>query len=124
MRTELDAVRLDFSDFGQAEHLETAAVGQDRVWPVDEPVQTARRANDFDAGPNREMVGVAEDDLGSHLPQFARVERLDAALSSDRHENRSVNGSVRGGQTAQTRLSGRIGLEQLEHAPGRLITFG
>ena len=52
VRTELDAVRLDFSNFGQAENLESAAVGQDRVGPVDEFVQAAGRANDFDAGPD------------------------------------------------------------------------
>ena len=62
--------------------------------PVDELVQAARRANDFQTGPDREMVGIAENDLRLHLAQFSWVERLDAPLRADGHEDRSINDTM------------------------------
>ena len=41
MRTEFDAMRLDFADFGEAENLKTAAVGEDGHVPIHELVQAA-----------------------------------------------------------------------------------
>ena len=115
VRAELDAVRLDLADGRQAEHLEAAAVGQDRPRPIDEPVQPARGADDVQPGPDVEVIGIAEDDLRAHLAQLARVNRLHAALRADGHEDRRIHDAMRRGQPAQARLGGRIGLEQLEH---------
>ena len=104
MRIELDAVRFDFPDPGKAENLVTAAVGENRQFPVHEPVQPAGGADDVESGPDAEMVGVAEDDLRAHLAEFARVERLDAGLGTDGHEHRRFDDAMRCGQFSQTRL--------------------
>ena len=115
MRAEFDAVRFDFPDFGEAENLEAAAVGEDRPFPIHEPVQSAGGADDVESGPDVEVISVAEDDLRAHLEQFARVERLDAGLGADGHEDRRVHDAVRGGQSAQPRLGVRIRFEQFKH---------
>src|SRR3989442_766535 len=119
MRAELDAVGLDFANRREAEDLEAAAVGQDRSGPIDELMQSASGADDLEAGPDVEVISIAEDDLRAHLAQLARIDRLDAALGPDRHENGSVDDSVRRGQPAQAGFGIRVGFEQFEHAENR-----
>ena len=116
MRAELDAVRFDFANLRQAEDLESAAVGQDWMRPVDEFVQPAGVANDVKTRADVKVIRVAENDFGAHLDQFARVERLDAALSADGHEHRRVNDATRSGQSSQPRFGTGIGFQQFEHA--------
>src|SRR5258708_3553437 len=94
MRTKLDAVRLDLSDSRQAENLKAAAVGQNRIRPIDELMQTAGGANDVHTGAKGEVVGIAEKDFRPHLAQFPGVKRLNASLCSDRHEDGCVNDAV------------------------------
>ena len=115
MRAEFDAVRFDFPDFGEAEDLEAAAVGENRLFPIHEFVQPAGGADDVESGTQIEMVGVAEDDLRAHLAEFARVERLDAGLRADGHEHRRFHHAMRGGQPAKSRLCVRIGFEEFKH---------
>jgi len=80
----------------EAEDLEAAAVGQDRSGPVHEAVETAEALDQLMAGPDEEMVGVAEDDLGPHLQQILRGHRLDGGLGADRHEDRRLEDAVPG----------------------------
>jgi hypothetical protein len=102
---------LDFSDGSQAENLKAAAIGKDRSGPINETVQTARRADDFQAGPNIQVIGIAQDDLGAHLAKFARVNGFDAALRPDRHKDWRVNNAVGSCQAAQARFRGGIRLK-------------
>ena len=115
VRTELDAVGGDFADFGQTENLEAAAVGQNGAGPAHKLVQAAGGAENLQAGTNGEMVGVAQQNLGAHLPQLPRVERLDTGLRADRHEDRRLDHAAGRGQPAQARPGKRIGGEQIEH---------
>src|SRR5262245_54728188 len=117
MGSELDAMRFDLPDLRQAEHLEAAAIGEDGPGPVDESMQPAGLGDNVQAGPDIEMISVAEDDLRAHLLQFAWIEGLDAALGSHRHEDGRVDHPARRGQPAQSRARGGIGLEQFKHGP-------
>ena len=90
---------VDLANGGQAEDLKAAAVGQDRPRPIDKPVQPAGGADDVQARAEVEVITVAEDDLGAHLAQFARVHRLDAALRADGHEDGRIHHAVGGGQS-------------------------
>ena len=72
MRGEFDAVRFHLAQRREAENLEAAAVGKDRAVPVHEAVQTAGLGHDFHARLEKQMIGVAEDDLGVELDQFGR----------------------------------------------------
>ena len=91
MRLKVDAVRMNFSDFSQTEHLETATVRKDGPLPVHKAVQPAGLGNHVHSRTNRQMIRVAEDHLGAAFHQLAIVERLDAGLRSDRHEGRCFN---------------------------------
>ena len=73
---------------GNTYHLKAAAVGENRLFPIHELVQSTSGADDVESGADVEMVGVAEDDLRAHLVEFARVNRLHAALRADGHEDR------------------------------------
>ena len=95
MRAKFDAMLLHFANFGEAENLKAAAVGEDRLFPVHKLVQSVSGADYVKAGAQIQMVCVAENDLRVHLVQFARVERLDAGLRADGHEHRRLDDAVR-----------------------------
>jgi hypothetical protein len=67
---EVDAVFDDLADLGEAEDLESAAVGEDGQGPVHEAVEAAGGGQDLESGPDEEMVGVAQDDLGAGFEEF------------------------------------------------------
>src|SRR5437867_2680202 len=115
MRSKLNAMRLDLADIGQTEHLETAAVGQDRQWPIDKSVQPARFTNDLKAGPNKEVVCITQNNLCCGFAQFSRIKRLDASLRAHGHENRRVNHATRRCDSPQPRPALLILLQQFEH---------
>ena len=63
---------------GQAEELKAAAVGQDRAVPAHEAVQPAERGDDLFAGPQREMIGVAQHHLRAGGAELLDLQPLDA----------------------------------------------
>ena len=56
-----------------------------------EAVQTTPARHHFVAGAQVQVVGVAEDDLGTDLLQLFRQHPFDRALGADRHEGRCFN---------------------------------
>ena len=104
VRGELDAVRLDLAERGEAEDLESAAVGQDGVVPVLELVQAAGAPDQPGARTEHQVVGVPEDDLDIQLLQFARGHRLHRGARADRHEDRGMDRAVGGLQHAEARV--------------------
>ncbi len=108
-RGEGHALLVDLAQRAEAEHLETARVGQDRAVPVHEFMQAAMPADDVGARPQHEVEGVAEDDLRTGAAHLLRRHRLDRAVGADRHERRRLHaaagkfqaaaagGAVRGG---------------------------
>jgi hypothetical protein len=60
---ERDALIGDAVDVGEREHLEPAAVGEDRPRPGHEAVQVAEVGDDPLAWAEHEVVRVAQDDL-------------------------------------------------------------
>ncbi len=86
---------VDPSQARQAEDLIAAAVGEDRALPAAEGVQTAELDDGVDAGPQRQVVVVGEQDRGAELGQTPRIEPLDRAQGADRHEGRGLDHAVR-----------------------------
>ena len=89
--TESDPLFRYLPELPQAVDLETATVGQKRPIPVHEPVQAPKPLHQLMTGPDEEVIGVGQDDLGPHLPQFLRGHRLDGAAGSHRHEDRGLD---------------------------------
>ena len=70
----------DLDAMGEAEELEAAAVGQDRAVPAHEAVQAAQRRDHLFAGPQGQVIGVAQDHLGPGGAELLDLQPLDAAL--------------------------------------------
>ena len=98
VRAEVNAVLLDFPTSGETEDLIAAAVGQDRTRPAHEAVQSTATSDEVVTGPEKEVIGVAEDDGGADIFEIAQRHRLDRALRADRHEHGRVDRAMRGGQ--------------------------
>ena len=65
MRLELGALLANHPPLGETEDLIAAAVGEDGPVPADERVQAAQRRDPLVPRPQKQMVGVAEDDRGA-----------------------------------------------------------
>ncbi len=91
MRREADALFSHFRVRRQAEHLESAAIRQDRPVPPHELVQAASFLDDPDAGPQHQVIRVREDDLGAGLSHLPRVKGLHRRLRANRHEHRGLD---------------------------------
>ena len=98
----------------QTKNLIAAAVGEDRPVPTHEPVQPAKLTNQFMAGTQIEMIGVAEQDLTTEFVQITRQHRLDGSLRPHRHKARRFDRAMRGHQPAKTSLAVRVLLENCE----------
>ena len=109
---------------GEAEDLVAAAVGQDRTPPADEPVQAAAARDQVVAGPQIEMIGVAEQDLGAEPLEIAVRDALDRALRADGHERRRLDLAVRRRQHAGARASiGVVDLKRKRHMLSLVVGF-
>jgi len=86
----------DLRQFLEAEDLESAAIRQNGPIPVHELVQAAETPDQLMAGPNIQMIGIAQDNLGIHLFQVFRSHGLHRRLGAHRHENRGLEDAVQG----------------------------
>src|SRR5581483_3102541 len=96
MRLESRAFLVDRAPRGETEHLVAAAVGQNGLLPSDKGVQTAAPRDEIVAGPQVEMVRVAEQDVRADILEIAMGDRLDGALGTHGHERRRRDLAVRG----------------------------
>ena len=94
-RAEAHALLRQLAHRREAEDLVAAGVGQDRPLPVHHAVQAAVRAHDFRAGPQHQVKGVREDDLGAAGQEFLGRDALDGPVGADRHEGRRFNRAAR-----------------------------
>ena len=95
VRFEGRALLAQLAQVSQAEDLEAAAIGQDRPVPVHEGVQPAELLDQFRAGPQQQVIGIAEDDLCSRLAQLFWRNALDGGLRADGHEDGRGDNPVR-----------------------------
>ena len=87
----------------QAEHLEAAGIGEERLLPMHETVQPAMRGDDGRPGTQHEVEGVGENDLGAQSCELLGRHRLDRAIGADRHECRGLDHAVSGHEPAGAR---------------------
>ena len=69
VRAEQHAFFGDLAQRVETENLESARIGEDRPGPVHELVQAAELADGLVAGPEEQMIGIAQDDLGVQIVQ-------------------------------------------------------
>jgi hypothetical protein len=95
MRLEVNALLRHLASLCEAEHLEAAAVGQNRPRPTDEPMQPSETTDQLVAGAQQQMIGVGKDDFCARFLKVAVADRLDGPLGPDRHENRGLHDPMR-----------------------------
>ena len=108
MRLEYGPLLRDLADLCQRHDLKAAAVGQDRPVPADELVQAAELCHFLRTGPQHQMIGVAQNDIGARLFHLVEVESLHRAHRADRHEGRRANVAMQGANRAQPRRAIRL----------------
>ena len=87
----------DLTQLGQAEHLESAAVGQDGAVPAGKLVQAAHIGYQLITGAQMQVVGVAEHYLGADLLQILRGQAaLDGTGGGNILEGRGLHRAVHG----------------------------
>lgn len=78
-------------------------------------MESTEFADQFMAGSQKKMVGVAEDDAGlEFVPKIPLVETFDRCLGADRHENGGRNVAVFGVQNARASARNRAFGEEFE----------
>ena len=112
---ELNALLGDLAERGQGEHLESAAIGEDRLGPVHEFVETAHIVNELVAGANVQVVGVGQLHLAVHVVQklHGGYAALNGRAGTHVHENGSLNVTVNGVQHASA--GAPVGCENRKH---------
>ena len=95
MRLEGDARLVDLAQLRQRHDLEAAGVGEDRERPVHEAVQPAEARDALRAGPQHQVVGVAEHHVGAERLHLIRVHGLDGRRRADRHEGGRADDAAR-----------------------------
>ncbi len=85
----------DLADLRQAHDLEAARVRQDRLLPAHKRMQPAELGDALRAGPQHEMVGVAEQDIRARVPHLLRIKRLHRRHRADRHERGRADEAAR-----------------------------
>ncbi len=95
-RTKTHALLADLAQRRQAEHLEAAGIGEDGPLPAHKAVQTVlMERDDLRAGAQREMQGIAENDLRAQRFEFLGRHAFDGAVGAHRHEGGRIDGAVR-----------------------------
>ena len=108
----------DLAQVTEAEHLEAARIGQDRLVPADEVVQATEGADDIKARSQPQVKGVAKDDLGTGFVQAVGRHGLDGAVGSNRHENRGFDGAVVEAECSATGVTAGFVQGKFEHEEG------
>lgn len=116
MRLKLDSLLAQLAERVQAEDLKSSAVAQYRVLPGHEPMQPPELIDRRVAGPQIQMIGVAQDDRRPSFFEHLLRQRLDCPLRADGHEGRSIKRAVSGSDSAGSRSRGVVarGLLELE----------
>ena len=105
MRLEGDALLVDAPELGQRHDLIAAGIGEDRLVPMHELVQAAELGDALGAGPQHQMIGVGEDDVGAGRRHVLGEHGLDRGAGADRHEGRRAHDAARRGDGAGARLA-------------------
>jgi hypothetical protein len=86
---------VNFVDFGEAEDLKAAGIGQHRAVPAHEFMQAAHVTHEIIAGAQVEVIGIRQHQRRADLMQIARGDSLDRCLRADWGEHRGQQIAVR-----------------------------
>ncbi|MNC46914.1 hypothetical protein D3C75_959480 [compost metagenome] len=102
MGAERHTLLRNLAHLAQAEYLKAAAVREDRAVPVHELVQPACLADDLMAGAEKQVIRIAQNNMGIHGLQFLGAHGLYSGKGAYRHKGRGFNHAVGRMHSAQT----------------------
>ena len=82
----------------ERENLEAARIGEHRIRPAHEPMQTTQPSNHIVAGAQVEVIGIGEHERSAQFPDLDRGERLDRCLRANGSKNRRNEITMRCGE--------------------------
>ena len=94
MALKSDAFFTDLSHGGERKNLKAATVREDGSIPSHECVESAEPRHQFVAGPQTQVIGVAENHLRPDFPELRGRDALHRSLRSHGHEGRGENLAV------------------------------
>ena len=92
MAAEDHALVAVLAEPAQTEELVAPRVGEDGAVPAHELVEVAVLLQHLGAGPQKEVVGVAEQNLDAGIFELVRRKALDRTDRTDRHEDGGLDG--------------------------------
>ena len=92
----------------------SAAIGDYRAVPGHKFVQTAKLFDHINAGPEYQMVGIGQNDIGAGFLELLGCNSLYGAGGADRHKGRRLDPSVGCCQHALSRFRAGILMDNLE----------
>ena len=95
MRSERHAFFGQLAQIGQRHDLKAAAIGQDRLVPVHELVQTTQPRDPLRRGAQHQVIGIAQQDVSARGCHAFGHHRLDGGRSPNRHKGRGPNVAAR-----------------------------
>ena len=103
MGLEGDAILIELAQLGQRHHLKPAGIRQDRMRPVHELVQPAQLRDALGAGPQHEMVGIAQHDVRAQRPHLFGIHGLHGRRRAHGHEGGGADLAAGHGDHARAR---------------------
>ena len=116
MRTEQRALLGDLAQLRQRHHLEAAGIRQDRSIPVHEFMQAAQPRDSLGAGPQHQVVGIAQKNVGAGSPHACGSMALTVAADAHRHEGGGANVSAPGTDHTQAGFAVQPALRSQSHS--------
>ena len=121
MRLESGPSFFDLADLRQRHNLKAAGVSKDRPFPTNELVQTAKLGHLLRTRTQHQMIGVAQNDIGTSFFHLIEIKPLDRPHCAHRHECGRANvaaPSVNRAAPCQTVFFMKRKSELLGHAAG------
>jgi len=113
MRAEAYALVGNLAQFGKAENLIAAGIGENSARPGHELMQAAELADQFVPGAQIKMIGVGEKDFRAELFERFLGQAFDRGLRAHGHEEGRLDGAV-GRREAATSRARRISFQNVK----------
>jgi len=95
VRAEGHAGLSDLAQRRKRHDLVAPGIGEDRQRPMHEVVQAAERRDTLGGGPQHQVIGVSEDDIGAGGAHVIVMHAFDCRLRADRHKCRRAYDAMR-----------------------------
>ena len=100
MRSERHAFFANLAQISETENLKAARIGKEGAIPRHEPMQPAHPANRLNARPQKEVVGIAEQNLDAQIFEHILRDPLHRCQRPNRHKHGSLNFTMRSDELA------------------------